>query len=193
MEDCLLAAGIPLILLRPGAIHGIGARHPREWVIAKRVLDGRRVLALRDAGRGFFHTTSAAGMAALALHLLDTGQRGIFNAADPDGLDVAGIAQAVAAVMGWTFELRDAGGMPDGVGHTPWSAPNPLRLSPARALASGWTGAPGYAQSLPPYLDWMISHAADWRTAFPAFAGYPYDPFDYEAEDRALAAPSQRP
>ena len=65
--------------------------------------------------------------------------------------------------------------------------------TPARALASGWTGAPGYAQSLPPYLDWMISHAADWRTAFPAFAGYPYDPFDYAAEDRALAAPSQRP
>ena len=44
------ALGTHAAILRPGAIHGIGARHPREWYFVKRALDGRKRLPLADGG-----------------------------------------------------------------------------------------------------------------------------------------------
>ena len=64
------------------------------------------------------------------------------------------------------------------LGHTPWSVPHPVRLSLAAALGTGWRAPPSYEPCLPPYLDYMIAHRDDGKTAFPAFAGYGHDPFD---------------
>ena len=52
MEDALYAADLPLILLRPAAIHGVGARHPREWGVVKRLLDGMQLAVLGEAFDG---------------------------------------------------------------------------------------------------------------------------------------------
>ena len=175
-------------ILRPGAIHGIGARHPREWYFVKRALDGRAVLPLADAGRTVFHTSSCRGIAGLTRHLAERDLKGAFNVGDPDPLSVAHIAGAVGAVMGHRFDLID-----NDAGQTPFSVENTVRMSMAKALATGWDGGPGYAECLPDYIAWMVGHAADWQSAFPVFQSYGHDPFDYAAEDAALVAAGQKP
>ena len=85
--------------------------------------------------------------------------------------------------MGHRFDIK---GHP--IGETPFSVDNTVRLSMAKALATGWDGGPAYHDCLPDYVRWMVSHADDWKTAFPVFQSYESDPFDYAAEDAALAA-----
>jgi nucleoside-diphosphate-sugar epimerase len=67
IEDALFAADLPLILLRPAAIHGPGARYPRDWVVVKRLLDGRTFMPMAQSGQTVFHTTSTVSMASLTL------------------------------------------------------------------------------------------------------------------------------
>ena len=59
----MLATPAAVSILRRGAIHGIGARHPREWYFVKRGLDGRRHLPLEYGGGSVFATSSTTGIA----------------------------------------------------------------------------------------------------------------------------------
>lgn len=183
--ELAMELGAQAAILRPGAIHGIGARHPREWWFVKRALDGRRRIPVLDNGASIFHTSSTAGIASLAVHCATHDLAGAFNVADPEAPTVAQIAALIGAHLGHSFDLVAA--RSDGVGHTPWSAPRPLRLSTSRARATGWDGGPRYADSLPAYIDWLVERRNQWQTAFPAFAAYGSDPFDYAREDADLA------
>ena len=182
------ALGTRAAILRPGAIHGIGARHPREWYFVKRALDGRHVLPLADGGATTFHTSSTAGIASLTRHLAERNLTGPFNAADPDPHTVAQIAEAIGAQMNHRFDILD-----HPAGQTPFSVDHTVRLSMAKARATGWDGGPAYRACLPDYIAWMTAHAHDWQTAFPVFQHYGADPFDYAAEDAALEATPQKP
>jgi nucleoside-diphosphate-sugar epimerase len=186
----LALQGAPVTILRPAAIHGIGARHPREFWFVRRALDKRRFLPLEGAGRSVFHTTSTLGMASFVRHCLSRGIHGTFNIADPVAPSVAEVAALVAGHLGWDWQIvptRDLPDAPGHIGHTPLSTAHPVRLSMAKARATGWDGGPDYAACLPRYLDGLVAHAADWRTAFPVFTRYGHDPFDYAAEDAALS------
>ena len=188
MENALQRCKTPLALLRPGAIHGIGSRHPREFWFVKRALDGRHLVPVVAGGRSVFHTTSTLGLAQLAVHCLTRRISGTFNAADPVAPSVAEIARLVGAAMGHEFTLIPVESLPDAathVGQTPWSTARPMRLSTDLARATGWDGGPDYATCLQPYLDWLRAMSADWKTAFPVFGAYGHDPFDYAAEDAA--------
>ena len=168
-------------ILRPGAIHGIGARLPRAWWFVKRALDGRVRIAVADGGRSVFHTSSTLGIAGLTRHLVEQGITGVFNAVDPVAPSIAEIAQTVGQIMGHRFDLVD-----HEIGQTPWSTKHPMRLSSAKARATRWDGGPDYAACLPEYVTWMVGQAAGWRSAFPVFRSYDPDPFDDVAEDFAL-------
>ena len=74
------------------------------------------------------------------------------------------------------------------VGQTPFSAANPIIVSMEAAAALGYRPAANYDAALVPYVEWMKVNAAGWKTAFPMFGHYPSDPFDYAAEDAALAS-----
>lgn len=168
-------------VLRPGAIHGIGARHPREWWFVKRALDGRVRVPVYDAGRSVFHTSSTLGIGTFARHVMERKITGFFNVVDPVAPSVVEIAEAVGHIMGHRFDLVD-----HEIGQTPWSEENPVRVSTAKARATGWDGGPDYATCLPEYVAWMVGHAVTWRDAFAVFQTYRHDPFDYAAEDAAL-------
>jgi nucleoside-diphosphate-sugar epimerase len=187
MEMALV--GAPVTILRPCAIYGIGARHPREWWFVKRALDGRARVPLVDAGQNIFHTSSALGIASLVSFCLQHQHYGIFNAADPQALTVTQIAQAIGQAMGHRFTLIPVDDLPEAfahVGFTPWSVENPMRLSTAKARALGWNGGPDFAAVLPDYCAWLVQHATTWQNEFPAFQAYGHDVFDYAAEDRVL-------
>jgi nucleoside-diphosphate-sugar epimerase len=194
LEQVLLQGSkIPVSILRPGAIHGIGSAHPREWWFVKRFLDGRRKIPLKFGGESRFSTSATGNLAALVQFVAETPGTRILNAVDPETLTVAAIGQVVAAYMGVDCEFLRLGPQPDesSVGATPWSVPRPFVAADTAARALGYVPVETYAQSMPAYIDWMIDTAArdDWRRHFTVSASYEADGFDYAAEDALLTLP----
>lgn len=182
----------PIIILRPGAVYGRGSRHPREWWFVKRFLDGRRVVPLKYGGESRFSTTSARNLAALTLATLRDPSTRILNAVDPDVLTVSEIGQVIAEHMGIACQLTGLDAAPPDwtVGESPWSTAYPFVASDAAARRSGYVPVETYRQALPAMCDWLIAQAAgtDWHEQFPVMADYPWNPFDYDAEDTYFRA-----
>lgn len=200
MERRLLAVeGLPVSILRPGAIHGPFSPALREWHFIKRALDGRRAVLLSDDGANRFSTSSTVNIAELvALCATHPGRR-VLNAVDQDDLSVAEIARAVYAALDREVEVVTFPGPPvDGVGGTPWSVAHPLLLSMAAATVElGYRQPVPYREAVAAAVDWAVRevHAAerrgeDWEQAFPTLAQRARADrwFDYEAEDAFIAA-----
>lgn len=176
-------------ILRPCAVHGPWSRHPREWWFVKRLLDGRRRIPLAHRGTSRFQTTSTQVIANFARHAGHTGLGGIFNVADADSPSVREIGEAIAQRLGVAVDWVPVPHADDAAGRTPWSVPAPMILSANKARATGFLHAEPYARSSVDAIDWLDDHAPpDWRHAFPQLASYPWNLFDYGAEDRFLNA-----
>lgn len=194
LERALLdGATVPLTLIRPGTVSGPSARNPREWWAIKRMLDGRTVIPLAYGGRSRFHTTSVANIAALVSAAAARPGTRILNVADPAAPTVGDIVEGVArhlAYAGRVLRLPDEGRYPATLGRTPWSVPHDIVLDTAAASAIGYEPTTTHAEALPALCDAIVAEASgrDWRDAFPAMAGYGWDPFGYAAEDAGLAA-----
>jgi nucleoside-diphosphate-sugar epimerase len=192
LERVLLdRAAIPLAILRPAAVSGIGSPHAREWWFVKRIRDRRPAILLAYGGRSRFHTSSVANIAALIrLAARLTGKR-ILNIADPEALPVKAIAAEIASACGYSgrlVALPSANIYPPPLGRSPWSAPHPFVLDMTAAAALGYRAGTGYAATVAPICDWLrhATEGRDWRALFPILASYPYDLFDYRAEDAWL-------
>ena len=193
MERALFAVdGLPVTVLRPGAIHGPESSALREWYFIKRALDGRRRVPLIDRGESRF-ATSATGMIAELVRLAGehSGQR-ILNAVDEPAATALEIGQAVFAHLGHSaeFDLVPRGAVaPDStVGRSPWSVPVPVVLSMQAAVEQlGYVPVGSYRSTIGPAIDWMLEAVTDveWRERFPALATRSGADswFDYEAED----------
>lgn len=196
LERALLAVdGLPVTILRPGAIHGPGSPALREWYFIKRALDGRGRVPLIDRGASRFSTTATTVIAELAVRAGGQPGRRILNAVDDPVPTVLEIGQAVFAHLGHSaeFELlpRGAGGPTSTVGRTPWSVPVPVVLSmQAAADELGYTPTGSHRSTIGAAVDDMIAAVGDgdWRERFPTLAQRygAADWFDYEAEDALL-------
>jgi nucleoside-diphosphate-sugar epimerase len=174
-------------LLRPCAIYGKHSRQPREYWFVKRILDDRRRIPLMHQGLSQFQTTNVEDIAQLALLTAEQDIGGPFNIADETAPNVLEIGQTIIDFLcadPTTIELfpMEKAGV---VGRTPWSVPSPFIISSDKALAVGLDQLSVYQQDAPDMLAWLAKlNPDDWRTAFPVLASYPYDQFDYAAEDR---------
>jgi nucleoside-diphosphate-sugar epimerase len=192
LERVLLdEAVVPLTILRPAAISGVGSTHAREWWFVKRILDGRAAIPLAYGGRSRFHTSSVANIAELVRIAAGSQGQRILNIADPEALAVSEIAAAIASACGFSGRfvmLPDVDAYPPQVGATPWSVQHPFVLDMTAAAALGYRPQTGYAATVGPICDWLIeaTERADWRDLFPVLASYPFDLFDYESEDALL-------
>lgn len=191
MERALLSSGLPVTILRPCAIYGPLARHPREWWFVKRALDGRDRIPVCLGARSVFHTSSARGIADLAEICMTSPEQRILNVADATPLTVAEIADAISKAIGKPINLVPFEGGPFGhsyVGSTPWSVERPYVLDTSRATMLGWHGGE-YRDQVADACRWLVETASkeDWRHQFTAFNRYGYDTFDYGAEDAWLA------
>lgn len=184
-------------ILRPCAIIGEHSRHPREWWFVKRMLDGRTLIPLAFEGRSRFQTTTARDIGNFAEEVATSGWGGTFNIGTEDAPSVLEIGHRIAAQLGSNVEFVPFEGPPVGnVGRTPWSVSKPFVVSSLRSRQAGdgfgeITGIGmeygGFDVEAP--IRWLADlNPADWRTAFPHLAAYPWDLFDYEAEDRFLAS-----
>lgn len=189
MEQALLErADGKAIILRPCAIHGPFSRHPREWWFVKRILDGRRMIPLMYDGASRFQTTSVASIATLIADAAGIGARGIFNCADADCPTISEIGRTIAGQLGATVDFVPVAGEPETLGRSPWAVPLPFTQSNEKALRLGIGTFHDYATGVVPAIDWLVRlQPHDWRRAFPTLAAYPWDLFDYAAEDAALA------
>lgn len=197
LEQAWLAADdVPATVLRPGAIHGPGCVQPREWLFVRHALDGRPVRLLSHDGASRFHTTSTVVLADLVRRAAARPGRRVLNAADPEALTVAEIADAVGTHLDHHPRTVTFPGPPvGGVGATPWSVPGPLVLAMGRARDElGHTGAPGYRETVGAAVDDLLArtaHVEDWRAVLPGFARMEaaMGPFlDYAAEDAWLTS-----
>jgi len=190
-ERVLLDSGVPVTVLRPSKVHGVGGTRPREWMFVKRVLDRRPAVFLARRGAGVDHPTAAANLAALVDTVAAVPGRRILNSADPDAPSGLEIARAIARHLGhqWEEVLLEESESVGTLGRHPWDSVPPIILDMTAATELGYVPAGDYATTVAAQADWLVSAAG--RDAG-LVRGWMSDGFfdsllDYAAEDRYLA------
>lgn len=190
LERVLLATpGLPVSILRPGAIHGPHGMFLREWFFVKRALDGRRHAVLAYDAESRFGTSATVNVAELVRLCAEQPGVRALNAVDPAAPSVREIGEAVFAALGHDAELVGMPGPARGdLGGSPWAVPVPLVPSMERAERElGYQPVATYADAVRSAVDWITAAAAgrDWREAFPrmverwgADGWFPYDEED---------------
>jgi nucleoside-diphosphate-sugar epimerase len=183
LEQTLLHGPIPATVVRACAIHGPGAKLPRELFFVQRAVDGRRRVALAWRGESRFHTTSVANLAELIrLAAAHPGDR-VLNGGDPDPPSTLEICRAVGAALDHEFEpvLLPA----DEFGN-PWAVPRPFVVSMEAAERElGYRPVTTYPDAVQETCAWIVGElesGRDWSGTYLA------ETLDYAAEDEALAA-----
>jgi nucleoside-diphosphate-sugar epimerase len=189
MENIFRASKVPTTILRPSAIYGRNATHPREWWLIKRALDGRKQIPIAYDGESIFHTCSAKGIASLSEICMRNPAQRILNVADPTPLTVTQIAQVLQDATELQINMHPfAGEAARHIGSSPWSTPRPYTIDCSVAKALGWDGGDEYAVAVEDQTKWLLTFRDDpnWIGQFKSFTNYKDDPFDYAAEDAWL-------
>ncbi len=188
LEQTLLAGPLPATLVRACAIHGPGAKLPRELHFVKRAVDGRREVALASNGESRFHTTSVGNLAELIrLAAAQPGSR-VLNCGDPDPPTTLEICRAVGDALGHEFDPvlfpEHAGDRP-GLDN-PWAVPRPFVISMAAAEQElGYRPVTAYPEAVRETCAWLVDELERGRS----WDGtYLEAMVDYAAEDAALAS-----
>ena len=185
LEQTLLQGPLPSTLIRPCAIHGPGAKLPRELFFVQRAVDGRRRVALAWTGESRFHTTSVANLAELIrLAAAQPGDR-VLNGGDPDPPSTLEICHAIGNALEYEFEpvLLPA----DEFGN-PWAVPRPFVVSMEAAERElGYRSVTTYPEAVIETCAWLVGElerGRSWEGTYLEAA------LDYAAEDEVLAAHS---
>lgn len=190
-ELVLLESGLPISIVRPSKIHGVGAQNPREWFFVKRILDRRPTVLLANAGIAESPTASV-NLAEIILVAAARPAQRILNAADPDAPDVRTMAGVVANHMGYEWnEVLLPPGSPEGLGRTPWDKSSPVILDTTAAIELGYEPIGDYASTVGDEIDWLVDIAITTNGIhLPDVFNNQYFErhFDYQAEDAYLAA-----
>ena len=185
LEQTLLAGPLPSTLLRACAIHGPGAKMPREIFFVKRAVDGRRRVALAWEGESRFHTTSVANLAELIrLAAAKPGDRSL-NAGDPNPPTTLEICRAIGAALEHEFEPVL---LPEDEYDNPWAAPKPKPFVVSMAAAEeelDYRPVTTYPEAVRETCAWLVGELEQGRN----WDGtYLEEMLDYAAEDEALAS-----
>ena len=163
---------------------------PREWIVVRRVLDGRGRIVVADDGLTLHHhgyTENIAHGLLLALEHPDAAAGKIFNVADEEVLTVRQVVEICAEALGHTFEIVSM----------PYDLAIPARpllcqpLPTHRVLdLTRLKHDLGYHDLVPARE--ALARTARWLAEHPVRGGTEEyvltDPFDYEAEDRLVDA-----
>ena len=183
LEQTLLHGPLPATLVRACAIHGPGAKLPRELFFVQRAVDGRRQVALAWSGESRFNTASVANLAELIrLAAAQPGDR-VLNGGDPDPPSTLEICHAVGDALDHEFEpvLLPA----DEFGN-PWAVPRPFVVSMEAAEQElGYRPVTTYPEAVGETCAWIVGElesGRDWKGT------YLEATLDYAAEDAAMAS-----
>jgi nucleoside-diphosphate-sugar epimerase len=173
----------PATVLRLPAVYGPGSR-VREWFFVKRVLDGRRRLALPDGGLHLFHRGYVEDVARAAVLALESPQAAgrTYNVGHENVLTMRGIAELVAQVMGYDWEIVSvpAAWLPP---NNPFATAYPIVYDLGRIRAElGYRDTVSLEEGMRRTVEWLVANPPDPQERAGA------DPFDYAAEDAAISA-----
>lgn len=190
-EDVVFSHHPTATHLRYPLIYGPGQLLPREWLIVRRVLDGRRTIVVPDAGLSCRTAAYGENAAQALLCCVDRPEASAgkaYNVGDEHTPTIRQIVEIIAAALDHEWEIVEM----------------PLALAPhtKALLATSWanhrvTGIEairnevGYRDVVP--MAEALARTARWLVANPPPAGGReerglQDPFDYEWEDRLVAA-----
>jgi nucleoside-diphosphate-sugar epimerase len=181
LEQTLLEGPLPSTLVRACAIHGPGAKLPRELFFVKRAHDGRRRVALAWNGESRFHTTSVPNLAELIrLAATQPGDRAL-NCGDPDPPSTLEIGVAIGRALDHEFEPVL---LPDEAVENPWATAWPFVVSMEAAERElGYRPVTTYPDAVPETCAWLVGELEQGRS----WDGtYLEGMVDYAAEDAVL-------
>jgi nucleoside-diphosphate-sugar epimerase len=163
---------------------------PREWIVVRRVLDGRERIVVADEGLTLHHhgySENIAHALLLALEHPDAAAGKVFNVADEEVLSVRQVVEIIAAALDHTFEIVS---MPYDLAVPAWpllAQPLPthrvLDLTRLRAEL-GYRDLVPAREALARTARWLAANPLRGTTEEQTLS----DPFDYDAEDRLVDA-----
>ncbi|MBK7947363.1 MAG: NAD-dependent epimerase/dehydratase family protein [Deltaproteobacteria bacterium] len=187
-EQAVMSAHPRATLFRYPYVYGPHQVVPREWCVVRRLLDGRRRIAVPDGGLALTthgYAENVAQAILLAVDQPDAAAGQIFNCGDERQLSIAQLVETIARALGREVELV--------------SLPHALAES-TRALAIGGSHHKlldldklrrglGYRDVVP--VEEALARTARWYVAHPPARGGETeqklgDAFDYAAEDELM-------
>jgi nucleoside-diphosphate-sugar epimerase len=190
-EEMLFACRPDAAHFRYPYVYGPYQLVPREWLVVRRVLDGRRRMVVADDGLTLHHdgyTDNLAHALLLAFEQPDAAAGKIFNIGDEEVLSVRQVVEIVAAALDHELELVSM----------PFDLALPARPLLAQPLPTHRVldltrvrSDLGYRDVLPARD--ALARTARWLADHPLERGAQEervltDPFDYPAEDRLMDA-----
>ncbi|MPY91544.1 MAG: NAD-dependent epimerase/dehydratase family protein [Acidimicrobiia bacterium] len=189
-EDLLFEAHPDATLFRYPLIYGPGQPNPREWLVVRRILDGRRRVIVADGGltlRTAGYGPNVGHALVLAAQHPDVAAGKAYNVGDEHTLTARQAIEVIGAALGAELEIVNL----------PAALATPARpFLSAEMTLHKFTGVDAIRHDLG-YRDVVPAVEALARTARhlatnPVERGSTMemrlqDPFDYEAEDRLVA------
>ena len=164
---------------------------PREWLVVRRILDGRDRIVVADDGLTLHHhgyTENLAHALLLAIEQPDAAAGNVFNVGDEEVLSVRQVVEIIAAALGHSLEIVSM----------PFALALPARPLLAQPLPTHRVLDLGRVRTALGYRDVVPARAAvaataRWLVENPCARGGQEemvltDPFDYAAEDRLVDA-----
>ncbi|MCP5039923.1 MAG: NAD-dependent epimerase/dehydratase family protein [bacterium] len=186
-EEALLRHQPEATHFRYPFVYGPRQPVPREWLIVKRILDGRPHIILPDGGLTLHHFGYAENLAHAILTAIDNPENTlgqIYNAADSEVLTLRAVVELISEGLGHRWEIVNM----------PWElavAARPLVTQPETTHRVVDTTKMqrdfGYRDLVPPRE--AVVRTANWLVANPLSEDQQrllQDPFDYAAEDALI-------
>jgi len=189
-EQAVFAAHPDATHFRYPYVYGPYQLTPREWIVVRRVLDGRDRIIVADEGLTLHHhgyTENIAHALLLALEHPEAAAGKIFNIADEEVLSVRQVVEIIATALGHSFDIVS---MPYDLAVPAWpllAQPLPTHrvLDVSRVRADlGYRDRVPAREALARTARWLAEHPIHGSTEEFTLT----DPFDYEAEDRLVDA-----
>jgi len=190
-ELAVLAASPTATHVRYPLVYGPNQLLPREWMIVRRALDGRRRIIVPDGGlqlRSAVYAVNAAHALLVVVDQPEASAGRIYHASDERTPSLRQVVEIVAAAIGHRFELVS---IPDELA-TPARPMMMLtgshhRYTPSTALVRelGYRDVVGAEQGLADTARWLAANRPEPGGAIERAL---QDPFDYAAEDALIDA-----
>jgi nucleoside-diphosphate-sugar epimerase len=170
-------------------VYGPRQVSPREWCIVRRVLDGRRTMLLPNGGRTFIthgYSENLAHSLMLAVEQPEKSAGRAYNCGDLTQLDHQQIMEVAADEMGVELELLSIPVVPATPSLTPLRTTEHKLMDLFRLRTDlGYTDLVHPVEAMRRTFRWYIDNPLERDGEYEKRL---FDPFDYAAEDKAIAA-----
>lgn len=181
--------GFPATILRLAAVYGPHDYEPREWFFVRRILDGRKRIALPGTGEDLFHRVYVRNVAAGVVLALENPQSDgqIYNLAHEKALTLRQITEMIARILNHRWEIV---AIPREllVFGNPYAMPRPRVFDISKIKNDlGYREPISPEQGMKKTVEWLLQNPPE-KGSWWEYGRSPsrHCPFDYTLEDQAV-------